>query len=734
MREHEEQVAILCSQFLHRIHPDLAAWGDLLGRWHDIGKYSREFQEYLSSSNDPESTSETKSRRINHSSAGAQLAYSCLPNGIRDMFAYVTAGHHAGLADRVSATGQKRSGLDERLKANIPEWKSLAPPELLSPPALILPKVQLCLDNSRRCGFQLSLICRLLFSALCDADFLATEQFMSPSMSKEREHRPEPSMEDLRLRLGAYLERFDSSNPSEVNRCRQEVRNASLNASRLVPGLFSFTVPTGGGKTLSSLSFALNHAVIHGKHRVIYAIPFTSIIDQTAKQFRQVFGDDVVLEHHSNTDPETESRIARLVSQNWDSRLVVTTNVQFFESLFANRTSRCRKLHRIANSVIVLDEVQTLPVELLAPCLSALRELVDLCGCTIVLCTATQPAIKLSDAFPIGLQNVTEIIPDPPKLYERMRRVSAVQLGKVDDVEIAHRIASESQTLCIVNTRAHASDLFSAVKELTSEECPTDVNVFHLSTFMCAAHRSSTFTAIRNRLTDKTNPACRVISTQLIEAGVDIDFPVVFRALSGLDSIAQAAGRCNREGKLDKGLLYLFEPAGRSLRGYLRSTAETAQEVVPLYDDPLSLEAVEHYFRLHYWNQNDQWDAKEILSLFADPRKLTFQFRSAAERFRFIEDNSQSVFVPWSAEGVKIESQIRCSAFAIDPKVRRAVLRRAQRFMVPVFDNVFRSLLGSDIEMLHESVAILANMSLYSEELGFDSSKHGYIEPESAIC
>ena len=283
MQQHEDRVAERCATFLARIHPSLEPWGQLLGRWHDLGKYSDDFQQYLRESNDAEASSETRHGRVNHSTAGAQHAVASFPKGVADIAAYVIAGHHAGLADRVSMSGQKRSGLNERLKEAIPDWRRNAPNELLDPPVVGVPVDSLCRNNEHRCGFQLSLFCRLLFSALCDADFVATEAFMSPEVARERADATTPDVQRLSQTLFTYLQRFSKANPSDVNLCRAEVLAAARTAAELDPGFFSFTVPTGGGKTLSSLAFALRHAVAHGQDRVIYAIPFTSIIEQDSR-------------------------------------------------------------------------------------------------------------------------------------------------------------------------------------------------------------------------------------------------------------------------------------------------------------------------------------------------------------------------------------------------------------------------------------------------------------------
>ena len=732
MAEHEERVAKRCGMFLERIHPDLAPWGDVLGRWHDLGKYSKAFQDYIRRSDDPDASSETRRGRVDHATAGAQHAFAVLKPPFRDLLAYAIAGHHAGLADRVSASGQKSSGLNDRLNKDIEDW-SAAPEAILQSPELTLPIEKLARESVERCGFQLSLLCRMIFSALCDADFLSTEQFISPDVAEQRNARGIATIVELASQLDIYLSRFDDpaiSTSSDVNVCRAEVRNAAKTASQLSPGIFSFTVPTGGGKTLSSLSFALRHAAKHSQHRVIYAIPFTSIIEQTADTFRDVFeplGSEVVLEHHSNFDPNEESRVSRLAAQNWDAPLVVTTNVQFFESLFANRSSRCRKLHRIAGSVIILDEVQTLPVKYLTPCLAVFRELVEMFGCTIVLCTATQPAIQDRDDFRIGLRNVREIINRPSTLYERMRRVKVEDLGVVGDGSLSSKIAGHDQALCVVNTRPHASELFTSLRNKLD-----DGSVFHLSTFMCAAHRKQNLDEIKDRLIK--GESCRVVSTQLIEAGVDIDFPVVFRSLTGLDSIAQAAGRCNREGTHPFGMVYLFQPEGRKLFGYLKSTAQTASEVISLHDDIMSLDAIDHYFRLHYWEKKDTWDEKSIMAMFADPMNQTFQFRTAAEQFRFIDDPASSLFVPWSKQGQQLNYELRSEAFNVDPRFRRNVLRRIQRFTVPVYENAFASMIGRDVELVHDNFGVLVNMDMYSQDVGLDPSTQGLHEPESLIC
>ena len=363
------------------------------------------------------------------------------------------------------------------------------------------------------------------------------------------------------------------------------------------PGLFSLTVPTGGGKTLSSLAFALRHAQRYSLRRVVYVVPFTTITEQTAEQFRHVMrplGDsDPVIEHHSNLDAGSETTASRLATENWDAPLVVTTSVQFYDSLFAARPSRCRKLHSLAKAVIILDEAQTLPVDYLEPCLRVLRELTANYGSTVVLCTATQPAVEWRDDFRIGLAGVREIVPDPPRLYASLKRVDVEHLGQRNDASLAEDLMAHEQVLCIVNTRRHARTLSEAIGD-------RDHQHFHLSALMCPQHRTTVLTNIKAAL--KARRICRVISTQLIECGVDIDFPTVYRSLAGVDSIAQAAGRCNRHGAQKTGRTFVFRSEHEESERYFADTANCASQVLPLHEDPLSLDAVEHYFRLYYWD------------------------------------------------------------------------------------------------------------------------------------
>ncbi|MFC1758904.1 CRISPR-associated helicase Cas3', partial [Planctomycetota bacterium] len=519
------------------------------------------------------------------------------------------------------------------------------------------------------------------------------------------------------------------ADPTPVNSIRKTVSNLCRVRAELPPGFFSLCVPTGGGKTIASLRFALYHALHHkdepGFDRVIVAVPFTSIIEQNARVYRELFSDlgsDLVLEHHSNLDPDEETTSNRLQAENWDAPLVVTTNVQFFESLFACRTSKCRKLHRIANSVIVLDEAQSLPIELLRPTLYALRELVESYGCSIVLCSATQPALHWRDDFPIGLKEIRPIIEHVNSLHQQLKRTHVSVVGTLKDDELAEQLASNSQVLCIVNTRRHAATVYDLVS--------ADGNSFHLSTRMCAAHRLQKLDDIRDRL--KAKLPCRVVSTQLIEAGVDIDFPIVYRASCGLDSLAQAAGRCNREGLLDAGKVIFFDAEELPPPGYLRQSADSAKELLGDFDDLLSPDAIEAYFEMHYWKKSDAWDHHRVLeAIGSQPNNIEFNFRQIADRYRFIRDESETILVGWCDRGRQLIQRLEES----DSHIGRDTWRRLQRYGVQVRQHELRELerCGA-VTKMHERW-VLVQQHLYDDEQGllFDQAD-GVLPVEDLMC
>ena len=702
-------------------------WGRLLGLWHDLGKYSVEFQAYLQSTSGVTLPGSSQSR-VDHSTAGAQHAASTVPGIASRILAYCIAGHHGGLPDNNDEQGG-RSGLADRLQKVIPGFSSAAPLDLLEqPPPGPLPMQWDPVADKK--SFQVSVFCRMLFSCLVDADYLATEAFMQPKRALERPGDLSV-LADLLPTLNAHLDHFAADTP--VNRIRADVLAQCRAKSELPPGFFSLTVPTGGGKTLSSLAFAFAHAARHGHRRVIYAIPFTSIIEQTAAVFREAFkdlGEQVVLEHHSNFDPpdnlavdpadhEPQTPWYRLAAENWDAPLVVTTNVQLFESLFSNRPSRCRKLHRIARSVIILDECQTLPVTLLAPTLRMLEELCRNYGCTVVLCSATQPAITERPDFRIGIKGVREVVSDPPSLYRSLKRVQTERLGKLDDESLTERLRQHEHVLCVVSTRAHAARLFMALRNTPG----VGDGVFHLSANMCAAHRTDVLAEIRRRLNPRDLQPCVVVSTQLVEAGVDVDFPVVYRSMAGLDSVAQCAGRCNREGRLPVGQVFVFD-TDVDPPGDLRQRRQVGAEVAGLREDVLGLEAMEHFFRLVYWTRSSDWDKERILECFClSSGTAHFQFRKAAEHYRLIVDSQQPVIVPYGERGRELIDELR---HRHEPPGRE-FNRRAQRYIVNVYERQVAELRQNHlVTQYHEQFCVLENDSAYDESIGLLLEASGF--------
>lgn len=699
-------------------------WGRLAGLWHDLGKFAPEWQEYLKLKSDPHA--DEVAGKVDHSTAGAQFANRNFSTFGR-ILAYVLAGHHAGLPDGIEDSA---SSLENRLRKDVAGFDPA--PEALLESVNDLPPPMFAM----RSGFSLSFFLRMFFSALADADFLATERFMSPEQSGFRP-RALPEMAEIEKALSQHLASFLPGS-SPVNRIRSEVLEACTRSAEHAPGLFSLTVPTGGGKTLSSMAFALRHARIHSLRRVIYVIPFTSIIEQNAEVFRKALaalGPDIVLEHHSNLDVDAKhsTTSSRLAAENWDARIVVTTNVQFFESLHANRTSRCRKLHRLARSVIIFDEVQALPVDFLAPCLRGMEELARNYGSSVVLCTATQPSIERRQDFPQGISSPTEIIPDPASLHRRLRRVKAVRLGKQSNEELLPSLCAHGQALCIVNTRRHARELFDLL--------PRDNNRFHLSALMCPAHRKTKLDEIKSCL--KQGLPVRLISTQLIEAGVDIDFPVVFRALSGLDSIAQAAGRCDREGRLTAmlgepgGQLFIFEPPQLPPAGFLRDTAASAAEVLAASQaDLLSPDAIEAYFRIHYWQHQSQMDRHRILDCWPDrmtrpDELLLFRFKTCAENFHLIDDYTDPVLIPYGDEGKALCEELRKT---FEPPRLRYLARKLQRFSVSIPKQQHQRLLAAGILLtIHDRFHVLNSTHHYSEDFGLHPEPDLAMRPEQSI-
>ncbi len=710
--EHLEGVAERASGFADAF--GAGEWGDAAGLWHDLGKFAVAFQKYLRG----------EAQSPIHAFAGARQAIAANPV-LGFVLAYCIAGHHAGLPDGRSENACLLSQLNKKIEPWEHGLESTRTPRPLAP----VPPLQQALDSDD--PFAASFFTRMVFSCLVDADFLDTEAFVAPDRARHRPSWPDGTLTQMETALKEYMRaKQRNAEDSHVNQQRAEVLQACRAAASLSPGFFSLTVPTGGGKTLSSLAFALRHAVAHGLKRIIYVVPFTSIIEQNAEVFREAMtslvvdgGKDPVLEHHSNLQSDKDTKASRLATENWDSPLIVTTSVQFYESLFGHRTSRCRKLHNIANAVVILDEVQALPVDLLKPCLKALDQLTRNYRTSIVLCTATQPAIHRRDDFKIGLDGVREIIPDPPTLYETLKRVKTTDIGGQTDEELGEKLLGAEIVLCVVNTRNHAQRIYEILGDRKGH--------FHLSARMCPEHRTAVIKTIRQRLGD--GKECRVISTQLIEAGVDIDFPIVYRSLAGLDSIAQAAGRCNRNGTLgdEGGRTYVFRSEHPRSERFLRDTTNTAEQVLDLFrEDPLSLKAIERYFKLYYWDQTARWDAKRILDNFKllhNDRDLpfSFSFATAARDFKLIEDTGRTVIIPWQEKGKSLCEQLRRG-----PELpRRVLLRSLQRYSVQIPEWVWKQQ-QVNIELVHDRYSVLVCPEVhYSDKIGlsFDGNPDGIL-------
>ncbi len=684
--DHLLLTAALASRFAENIRGGEVA--RLLGLWHDLGKFRPAFQKRLSVSVlQPDKTAAPAP----HAPVGAFLA---LQRNRPDL-ATIIHGHHGGLKNPVDInnilgsdenlwTGfQKESNeLFEHVFTRHPELKGDDIAKETSPP---IPPGLSKKDKKRA----IELWVRLLFSCLVDADFLDTEAFYDAKASEARSRFQ--TIAELDAKLTSHMQSFASCSQTPVNILRGDILRSCIEKAELSPGLFSLTVPTGGGKTLASLAFALRHALVHGLERIIVVIPYTSIIEQTAKVYSDIFGSDQVIEHHSLSLAEKEENhttlIRKLAAQNWDAPIVVTTTVQFFESLFANRPGKCRKLHNIARSVVVLDEAQTLPEDLLKPILDVVRRLCDTYGTSLVFSTATQPAFSSMDDPELKLENMRELAPDPQRLFQQLSRVRTHWpedlKNSVSWPELAERLAKHDRVLAIVHRRKDAVDLIREMDGVLGHG-----DTIHLSASMCPAHRLNVIDEIKKRL--KNEGPLRVVSTQLVEAGVDIDFPVVYRALAGLDSLAQSAGRCNREGLLDRGDFHVFMSSTEPPMGVLvRALGQTRSMLIPCGTDGLDLQNPdffrEYFDRLY---RSGPTDSKRIQEL-----RERFDYPEVASRFKIIDEHhSANIVVPYGKSTSLIEALPKA-----DPQKQKDLIRRLQRYSVGIPKNLFKHWLDAGI-------------------------------------
>ena len=663
-----------------------------LGMNHDIGKGSFPWQAYLRHENEiSDDFAKYYIGRVEHSAHGAQRLYENSREAGK-LMAYCIGGHHGGLPNWIDSP---ESSLKERLKKNLP--KIAIHPRINDLPES-LPFV---VADTTRFGFQLQFFVRMLFSCLVDADFLDTEVFLDKKKASWRSRYPDlPKLQESFW--NNFNELRNQAKNTKVKRQRELVLSDCLKKATEKEGLFSLTVPTGGGKTLASLAFAVEHAKKHKKNRIIYVIPFTSIVEQNAAVFRSILGDDAVLEHHCNFIPDETDWITRLAVENWDAPIVVTTNVQFFDSFFSRKPSKCRKLHNITDSVIIFDEVQAIPVEKLMPCLEVIRELSLNYKVTSILCTATQPAIHFTEQFQSGLKDVQEIIQDVPALFKGLKRTEEKFIGTLSEMDLAGKLSEYKQVLCIVNTRQQALDVFSGLPK--SEE-----NI-HLSALMYPAHRFIKLADIRNRL-DSGLP-CRVVSTQLIEAGVDLDFSCVFRASSGIDSIAQAAGRCNRNGLHEKPCpVFVFNFPESSECSFFRKAAQSSQKLFERFDGDLTSPAcVLEYFLDYFWKNQHCMDESGTLDLCRNAQKGSIQFKDIAN-FQMIETATLPVVIAIEKDAVQLIWQLSFVEHA------GSILRKLQQYSVQVYPYQLDEI-HSWLENPYPGVKVLCSPELYSDKTG----------------
>lgn len=672
----------------------MAEWGRVLGLLHDKGKEQRAFQQHIikESGLNPNVKVEGDYR---HAYVGALIAKKVFPQQ-HLLMDNALMGHHRGLYDN--------GEMNEVMKSEIPDDVSVESIDAhLDIPRLGKPQ-------------DIHHLQRMLYSCLVDADYLDTEAFMQPEQSKQRGRYD--SLAALEEKLEAYLSRLKiHASDTEVNRIRNEVQQCCIKESDNKPGFFSLTVPTGGGKTLASVLWAIKHAVMNNLNRIIIAIPYTSIITQTASVLRNIFGEENVLEHHSNVDgsklndKELTDRL-KLATENWDYPIVVTTNVQFFESLFSNKPSDCRKLHNIAKSVLIFDEVQTLPIDFLQPIVDTFDTLKRVFGASILFTTASQPVLsgEIMGTNPFvsfeGLSEIREIIPQEANLHNRLRRVEIrFDEERKNYDEIAEQIAKYQQVLCIVNTRNDAKEIFTRL--------PKEGICLHLSRMMCPDHVRETIAKVKAALNNPDNSIIRVVATQLIEAGVDIDFPVVFRQEAGLDSVLQAAGRCNREGKLDRGETFVFGLQKPLPRGFMTQTNNARLAMGKEYD-LFSPEAMEAYFRQLY-SRVDSFDKANIKDLLY---KREMQFETAASEFQLIDDKTTSIIMNWKNSMDLVESLKRDG-------VSYSLMKALSQYSVNVRNNDLKKLTDAGaVEEVLEGIYVVSDSKFYDKKIGLVTDNH----------
>ena len=692
VKEHLQGTAKLAGDFAAKFGK--VDWGYCCGMLHDIGKYSQEFQRKIRGN---------LKTQVDHSTAGAKVCNEL--GGYYWLLTYCIAGHHAGLPD-LGREGVPSSLLD-RLEKRLCDYsaykKEIEIPQITTSP--------IDMDPEKDPNFALSVFIRMLYSCLVDADFLDTEQFMSNgTVQRDSGESMETLLNKLHDHVSNWLKNRDDTT---IDGRRSEILRNCLEIGKSPKGLFQLTVPTGGGKTVASLAFALQHAVEHHMDRVIYVIPYTSIIEQNAQVFREILGNENVLENHSNVDYESLDDFIplQLAAENWDKPVVVTTNVQFFESLFANKSSKCRKLHNIVNSVIIFDEAQMIPANYLKPCMAMIEELLQQYGTSIVLCTATQPALQ---QFLPEKYAARELCPRRDEQFRFFERVTYQDIDTVTEEKMAEKLLQEWHALCIVNTRKRAQRLY---ERLQGE------GVYHLSTTMYPAHRKRVLAEIKERLKDETGKKCIVISTSLVEAGVDLDFTSVYRELAGVDSIIQAAGRCNRNNKRGKeeSIVRIFRWNEKENVSGQRQQVDTTKNLLAEGKDITALDNITEYFRRLYRIKGESLDMKNILDKFKDGN---YQFATVAGEFNLIEENTVTVYINREPEAEALLQEIRQKGLT------KSRMRQAGQYCVNVrkkgkyekrdmlFDEMYRAGMLEEVDSDAQDFFVLTQEEQYREDTG----------------
>lgn len=674
--QHLKNVSYLTGKFCASF--EMKEEGELCGLLHDIGKYSAAFQKRIKGSK----------RKVDHSTAGAYELFA-----MRQVSAAVcVAGHHGGLPDLGN-----RNDLANTFMGRINQAKNGGVVDY----SAWRKEINISHTTSRKehTNMDYYYLVRMLFSSLTDADWLDTEAYyknITYTVSKK-------DLNELKKKLDGYVAKWWDARET-INICRCKILQAAINGGSEEPGFFSMAVPTGGGKTISSMAFALNHAISHKKDRIIYVIPYCSIIEQTQSVFETIFGKDMITAHYSGAvfqrEEDTPDQDMKAFSaDNWEAPIILTTAVQFFESLYAAKPGKSRKLHNIANSVIIFDEAQMLPVPYLEPCVAGIGQLVHHFGCTAVLCTATQPVLDPLLMKYATNQAVRELCPDRSLMYERFRRVRYVDEGFVTDEQLAEQLRETEQVLCVVNSRKQAQQLFSLLNE---------DGVYHLSTLLTPYDRKRILQMIRERL--KNGKVCRVISTSLIEAGVDVDFPSVWRAIAGLDSIIQAGGRCNREEKRpqEESIVHIFRSEAKAPRMLEQNIAAT-ERIMQRHKQIDSPEAIHDYFEfLLYTLKNEhQLDEKEIIRCI---NKLMFE--TVAKQFHMIDGADYTIYIPVD-KGAELIRKLRSEGPS------RELIRELGFYSVSVYHQYFEQMeLSGRIEKISENAGILNDIGFYSQETG----------------